>query len=263
MSVKSGRELEVVLLVRSADPVSTIRRIADLPSVRGYFLRAGPSKRIHDVYFDTPEGTLGNKKMNLRIRDEGGSYWITWKRSLGLLGWRRKERRELELPWSRESFFRIISGLARSKVILQQPKHFDLSHPVEAMKSTGLRVLQDRESSRLVRNIVRPSEGRSEILAELAIDSVVYHFESQDVELHELEVAAKTRKGRRILEDVKDGLLDLFGGELHPWRWGKLVTGKMIRKMLEGGVLQGLLDGSRLTPEAVERVRKALESREF
>ena len=260
MSVKSRRELEVVLVVRSPDPLSTVRRIADLPSVRGYFLRAGPSKRIHDVYFDTPEDTLGNKKMNLRIREEGGSYWITWKRSLGLLGWRRKERRELELPWSRESFFRIISGLARSKVILQQPEHFDLSHPVEAMKSTGLRVLQDRETSRLVKNIVRASEGRSEILAELAIDSVVYHFESQDVELHELEVEAKAKKRRRILEDVEDGLLDLFGGELQPWRWGKLVTGKMIGRMLRGGVLQGLIEGRRLRLEAYEKVETALRT---
>ncbi len=55
----------------------------------------------------------------------------------------------------------------------------------------------------------------------------------------------------------KDGPLDRFRGELQPWRWGKLVTGKTIRKMLERGVLQGLLDGSRLTPEAVERVRNA------
>ncbi len=263
MSFKSRRELEVVLLVRSADPVSTVRRIADLPSVRGYFLKAGPSKRIHDIYFDTPEGTLGNREMNLRIRDENGNHSVTWKCSRGLLGWRRDERRELELPWSHESLTHVISELERSRIRLQRPDHFDLSHPFEAMKSTGLRVLQDRRTSRLVRNIVRPSSGSDEVLAELEIDSVVYHFESHDIELCELEVEAKTRKGRKILEDVKDGLLDLFRGELHSWRWGKLVTGKTIKKMLEKGVLQGLLDGPRLTPEAVERVMKALESQEF
>jgi len=123
-----------------------------------------------------------------------------------------------------------------------------------------LRVLQDRETSRLVKNIVRASEGRSEILAELAIDSVVYHFESQDVELHELEVEAKAKKRRRILEDVEDGLLDLFGGELQPWRWGKLVTGKMIGRMLRGGVLQGLIEGRRLRLEAYEKVETALRT---
>lgn len=262
MSFKSSRELEVVLLVQSADPTSTVRRIANLPSVRGYFLKAGPSKRIHDIYFDTPEGTLGNREMNLRIRDEDGNHSVTWKRSRGLLGWRRKERRELELPWSRESLSRTITELAKSKIILNEPPQFDRSHPIETVKGTGLRVLQDRETSQLVRNVVK-STADGEVLAELAIDSVVYHFESQVVELHELEVEAKAKKGRKILEDVKDGLLDLFGGELHPWRWGKLVTGEMIRKMLERGVLQGLLDGSRLTPEAVERVTKALETREF
>ncbi len=37
------------------------------------------------------------------------------------------------------------------------------------------------------------------VLAELAIDSVVYHFEGQDVRLFELEVEAKSEKCRGIL----------------------------------------------------------------
>lgn len=261
--LKSQRELELVLVIRSADPASTVRRIAALGSVRGYFLKAGPARKIHDAYFDTPEGSLGSTRMNLRIREEEGNYWVTWKRSPGPLGWKRNERRELELPWSRESLYRIISELARSKVMLQQPGHFDVSHPVEAMKSTGLRVLQDRETGRLVRKIVGSADGSGEILAELAIDSVVYHFDSQDVELYELEVEAKTKQGRKILEDVKDGLLDLFGGELQPWRWGKLVTGKMIDRMLRGDALQGLIEGTRLRLEAYEKVEMALRTRSF
>lgn len=163
--------------------------------------------------------------MNLRIRDEDGNHSVTWKRGRGLLAWRRNERRELDLPWSRESLTRVISELERSGIMLQQPDHFDLSRPVEAMKTTSLRVLHDRGTNRVVRNVAR-STVDSEVLAELAIDSVVYHFESRGIELYELEVEAKAKEGRKILEDVKDGLLDLFGGELQPWRWGKLVTGK-------------------------------------
>jgi len=255
----SQRELEVVLMIRARDPGTTLERVAGLSSIRGYQLRQGRAMRIHDVYFDTSEGMLGRKKMNLRIRKMGGDYWITWKRGPGLLGlWNRNERRELELPWTQDSVSKMTGELARIGVKFLPAGDGALSGPVETLRSMGLRVIQDRETNRQVREAI-PTKG-DRPLAELAIDSVSYHFQAQDVRLDELEVEAKPSGGRRVLENLRDGLLELLKEELEPWRWGKLVTGKMIERMLSKGRLEGLLEGSRLRPEAYERLRGALET---
>ena len=235
----------------------------ELISVAGYGLLARDGMRIHDVYFDTPDGSLAWRKMNLRVREAGGSYWVTWKRGQSLLGlWRRRnERRELELSWSQESVSAVRAELEREGVKLQQPRTLDLSDPVETMKSLGLVVLQDRETDRQVRDIALA--GGEGVVAELVFDSVVYHFEGWDVRLDELEMEAKARARKSVLEDVKGGLLESIGDELVPWRWGKLVTGRMIERMLRKGALQGLLDGSRLKLDAYDRIRSALETGRF
>jgi len=258
----SQRELEVVLMIRARDPGTTLERVAGLSSIRGYQLRQGGAKRIHDVYFDTSEGMLGRKKMNLRIRKIGEDYWITWKRGPGLLGlWNRNERRELELPWTRDSLFKMTGELARIGVELPPTGDAALSGPVETLRSMGLRVIQDRETNRQVHEAM-PTKG-DRPLAELAIDSVEYHFQAQDVRLDEIEVEAGPSGGARVLEALREGLLELFRGELEPWRWGKLVTGKMIERMLRKGALEGLLEGSRLKLEAYAKLRSALETGSF
>lgn len=258
----SQRELEIVLMIRARDPVATLERVTGLSSIRGYQLRRGPAKEIHDVYFDTSEGLLGRKKMNLRIRQTGEDSWITWKRGPGLLGlWNRNERRELELPWTQDSLSMITGELARIGVRFLPAGDGAQSGPVEVLRSMGLLVIQDRETNRQVREVM-PTEG-DRPLAELAIDSVDYHFQAQDVRLDEVEVEAKPSGGRRVLEDLREGLLELFRGELELWRWGKLVTGKMIERMLRKGTLRGLLEGSRLKLEAYEKLTNALETGSF
>jgi hypothetical protein len=258
----SQRELEVVLIIRARDPGVTLERVAGLSSIRGYQLRRRPAKRIHDVYFDTSEGLLGRKKMNLRIRKMGEDYWITWKRGPGLLGlWNRNERRELEVPWTKDSLSKMTGELARIGVKFLPAGDGAQSSPVETLRAMGLLVIQDRETNRQVREAM-PTEG-DRPLAELAIDSVEYHFQAQDVRLDEIEVEAGTIGGARVLEVLRDGLLELFREELEPWRWGKLVTGKMIERMLRKGSLEGLLEGSRLGPEAYGRLRSALETGSF
>lgn len=255
----SQRELEVVLMIRAKDPGATLERVAGLSSVRGYQLRPGGAKKIHDVYFDTSEGMLAQKKMNLRIRQTDGDYWITWKRGPGLLGlWNRNERRELELPWTKDSLTKMTGELARTGVKFLPTGDGALSGPVETLRSMGLLVIQDRQTNRQVRDAM-PTKG-DHPLAELAIDSVAYHFPAQDVKLDEIEVEAGPAGGARVLEALRDGLLELLREELEPWRWGKLVTGKMIERMLRKDAFKGLLEGARLKPKAYEKLRSALET---
>ncbi len=256
-TLESKPELELILLIVSPDPQSTALRVASLSAIGEYRLVAEPTKTLHDIYLDTPDHLLSKKRVNLRVRGTGESYWITMKISPGLLSWRRHERQEVEVPWSLESLSQIAGELSRKGVSLTVPSELDetLSH-VEMMKLMGLRVLQDRETERRPRNIVEGG-GPTEVLAELEVDSVLYHFAGQDVRLFELELEAKSQRGSKILGGLSRKLQADFGSELRSWRFGKLVTGEKIERLLERKELGAYLDGSTLKAGGYERIERA------
>ena len=59
---------------------------------------------------------------------------------------------------------------------------------------------------------------------------------------------------------MKIGLLNAFGSELIPWKWGKLVTGKMIERLLKAGTLEDLIENDLLTKRGIQEIQKALRS---
>ena len=139
--------------------------------------------------------------------------------------------------------------------MLQQRQDFDRVHPLEVMTSLGLEVIQDRETHRQVRNIVFVGEESRSALAELAIDSVVYHFGDQQICHHEVEIEAKVEDGSTALKTVIESLVAMYGSALRRWDHGKLATGKAIEKLLSEGALEGLLDiNNNLKPVAYDRV---------
>src|SRR5438093_1235279 len=138
-AVESKPELELILLIVSRDPQSTALRVASLCAIGDYRLVAEPTKNLHDIYLDTPDRLLERKRINLRVRGSGESYWITMKTSPGLFTRRRHERQEVEVPWSHESLSEIAGELSRKGISLKVPSELDetLSH-VEVMKLMGL-----------------------------------------------------------------------------------------------------------------------------
>ena len=255
--VESKPELELILLITSPDPESVITRVANKGSIGDYKLTAEPARILHDIYLDTPDHHLGSKRINLRVRGSGRSFWITMKVSPGLLTMRRHERLEIEIPWSSESLSQIVGIVAGKGVRLIAPSSLDPTmSQVDVMKRMGLQVLQDRKTERVPRNVLE-NDGQGEVLAELDIDSVLYHFPAREVRLFELELEAKSPKGRKILRDLNNKLLRDFAPELRPWRYGKLVTGEKIERLLRKGDLDNFIDGSRLKPEGYERVERA------
>jgi inorganic triphosphatase YgiF len=253
--LESKPELELILLITSEDPRSTAARIARLESIGEYRLIAEPTRTLHDIYLETQDHILGKKRINLRIRGSGSDHWITMKISPGVFARRRHERQEVEVPWSYESLMRITEMLSRKGIRLKPPMSLEVSlSQVDVMKQMGLQVLQDRETERTIRNIV---DSTGEILAELEIDSVLYHFEGQDIRLSEVELEAKSQKGRKILEDLSRQLLQVFGAELRRWRYGKLLTGEKIERLLRKGELDKFVDGTMLKAEAYSLVERA------
>ncbi len=208
----------------------------------------------------TPVSSLGRKRINLRIRRREDAWFITMKRNPGLLQWKRNERAELELPWSHESLDTILAELSANGIPLPTGQPLDIADPIETLESIGLGILQDRETERHTKNVSSPIKDGT-ILAELASDCVTYRFQRRKIRLYELEVEAKGSGNDKVLSDVKVGLLNAFGSEVIPWKWGKLVTGKMISSLLQNGTLNDLIESDLLTKRGIVEVEKALRSR--
>ena len=137
----------------------------------------------------------------------------------------------------------------------EQHRDFDRVHPLDVMTNLGLEVIQDRETQRQVRNVMPMGQEGEAILAELAIDSVVYHFNDKAIRHHEVEIEAKARDGSTVLRTVIESLIATYGPALQRWDYGKLATGKAIEELLNEGALEGLLDiNNHLKPGAYDRI---------
>jgi hypothetical protein len=165
------------------------------------------------------------------------------------------DRLEIEVPWSKDALTRVVQELVDREInILQQRQDFDDAHPLDVMASLGLEPIQDRENHRRVRNIIKGAESSS-VLAELAIDSVVYHFSGQEIWHHEIEIEGKAGGSSAVIKTVVESLIAMYGPALRRWGHGKLATGKAIEKMLSEGALEGLLDiNNNLKPVAYDRI---------
>ncbi len=122
-----------------------------------------------------------------------------------------------------------------------------------------MEVVQRRECQRKVRNIVHAGKESGPVLAELAIDSVVYHFSNHQVHHHEVEIEAKWEDGTTVIKIVIERLGKMCQRALRRWDYGKLATGKAIEKLLSEEALEGLLDSkNNLKPIAYDKVEDYL-----
>jgi len=120
-------------------------------------------------------------------------------------------------------------------------------------------VVQDRETHRQPRSVTRPDDPRGTVLAELAMDTVIYHFEAKTVQMYEIEIEAKSAGGASAVKTIIERLVAQFAPALHPWPYGKLVTGQTIERLLREGAFDGLLEPDQtLSPAAFERIEDVL-----
>jgi CYTH domain len=251
MSERSHSEYELVLMVSSRDPAVLLEKISALVSLGNYRLITRETENLRDVYFDTLDRSLSRRRLNLRLRYLTNVVRITLKQSPGLFTRNRNERRETELDWSFASISRILQEISGHGIRLES-RDPGKNDPVDVLKKLGLEVIQDRETKRKPREVVSV---QGEILAELAIDSVTYHFDVANIMLDEVEIEAKSKNGREALDEVAKSLIVLFGSELQRWRSGKLSTGMKIEKLLRDGRLNGLIQKGRLKQEAYDLLR--------
>ena len=189
---------------------------------------------IHDYYLDTEDWAVRRAGLGLRVRMIDDTPWITLKGPPTSLGSGIIERLEIELPWSAESRTRILEELRYRGINLSERRP-ELEHtsPLPAMAALGLISLQHRENYRAIRNIVSAEDDGGAVLAELVIDSVIFHLGRRMVGHHEVEIEAKSEGRLDVLEAVAEELLEVYAPQLQRWEHGKASTGLAAEKLLD------------------------------
>jgi hypothetical protein len=261
LKLPGTNEMEATLIICSENPEEVVQRIAELSSINDYRIIPQQTKKIHDTYFDNPDFALNAAKMALRIREFGETRLITLKGPSQLTDWGAVERLEVEQQWGQDALMAIIEELGNKKIHLPGvPQDFNVTNPLAAMTHMGLKVIQNRHTQRQIRNIVFANNDDSPVLAELAIDSVVYDFDNQKLRHYEVEIEAKMQDGANVLKPVIEELDKTFEPILRVWGYSKLATGKAINELLIRGDLEDFFDSSNnLKPGAYDKIADFLK----
>ena len=255
------QESEIALVISSRQPQQIVARIADLSSIAAYQLIPRDPLEMHDLYFDTQDGAFEPQRLALRVREFGATRLLALKGPSRPTAWGGVERLELEEPWSKGALTRVIQALADRGIETPRQLHFSGERPRQVLTDLGLKVIQDRETHRQVRNIVRADRG-GPVLAELVIDSVLYHLSRREIRLHEVEIEAKTAPGVAAIMPITADLTAMFGDELQVWDHPKLAIGFALEELLEQGALEGLIDlDGNLKPAAHDKIDDLLRKR--
>lgn len=247
-------EIETTLVICSDDPGTTADRIASLRSLGGYRLVPRSPVVLHDRYLDTASGALRPHRIALRIRTVGDKHRITVKGpSIADPDSGAKSRMEVELPWSPDALARVAGILSGFGVPLVGAERE--GDPIEVLGGLGLRIVQNRTTHRRRRDFVQ--EESTVVRAELAVDSVQYHFDGRKVKHHEVEIEAKDQDDPGVIGGMTAHLVSQFPGVLRRWGRGKYSTGRAIERLLLRGELDGLVgSGGNLRPEAYTRIEE-------
>lgn len=231
-----------------------------MESIENYTLQYRDTKNIQDLYFDTPDMSLQERKVSMRLRSLGKSHWITLKGPSQPIKGGGVERLEIEKSWSKDALSVVLKELDKQNITMPSlPEDFDNIAPEDLLKGMKLNVVQDRETQRETRNIVHKNKKTGPVLAELGIDHVTFKFGKQNIHLHEIEIEAKRHGGSKAIKKISDNLLKKFKPELQRWDHGKLATGKAIETLLEDGALAEFLDpDNNLKPDAYEKIDDVL-----
>jgi uncharacterized protein YjbK len=174
------KEVEGTLIVRLEHPEAVVEEIAALTSIVSYRLLSQGSRAIHDYYVDTPGRALNHAGLSLRVREIDATPYLTLKGPPRHIAPGLVERLEIEAPWSEETLARVTEELAQRGVSpLLKSQAFDRASPLELMARLGLLIIQHRENHRYVRDVVTTDTAAELVVAELAIDSVIYHLAAQ------------------------------------------------------------------------------------
>ena len=248
----SESEIAFVITNRSLD---IARDIAGITSIGGYELRPKPRLRITDTYYDTKAGLLGKQKIGLRTRKAGGELLISMKSNPQRFAGIGLRRNEFESPWTYESLAKIMKAL-KIKELPRKPVTSS-SAPSRVLARLGLKMIQERHTTRDVRDIFDGDKSRNRRIAELDIDRVTFQGNPK-VQVFEVEIEAKAAGSLKSIQKIAAELESNYSGFLRVWPHGKLVTGLAIQRLSKEGALDGYFQNGKLKPEAFGVIQRAI-----
>jgi len=253
-------ESEIALVIRD-NGEHIAKELAGITSILEYDLKSRPPQEIHDIYYDTKQGSLRNKQINLRVRKIDNALLLSTKSNPRRIG-KGTRREEMELPWSPQSLVQMTQDLK-----LRMPRvgisQFFATTPSKIFATIGLYMIQERITKRETREINSRAKPQSSPLAELAIDEVTFLLEESKVRFFEVEIEAKAAGFFPRVQEIADALVSFYPGFVEEWIHGKFVTGLAIRRLLKTGGLRAYLDHDRLRPEAFHLIDQSIRLGRF
>jgi len=255
---KTPQELEVKLTIIHSNPDLFADKISKLDKIGRYKLKLPELKQIHDTYFDTAEETFRRSRMAFRLRIENDQHFFTVKGKTKVQQWGGVERIEIESPWSIKAFQKTLMQLEQYGIILQvKDELLKDDNPMESMDNIGFFIIQDRHTSRLIRQI---ESGRN-IVAELAIDKVDYQVKDRQLIHYEIEIEAKNSKGSKEIQEIQRTLQSTYGDSLRLSVFSKLMLGMVLKELPYNPKFFDLQKPlSNLTPTAYEWIEERLKA---
>lgn len=258
--IKYPTEVEAAFLVVSNRPRDFVDQMENLQSLGKYKIRSGKKKLIRDSYFDTPEHALQALRIALRIREVDGKWFFTLKGPSSSISSGGVERLEIEEVWSDDALRKVQEVLRRSNIDIDSIEpSFEDKDPIDIMSGHDLSVVQVRETERTVRNIAHKVGDL--VVAEMAIDSVKYIFSDIDsaIRIYQIEIEEKDWGSPLIIGELADELEDKFKPEIRRWNYGKLATGKAIKKLLAECDREKIVDSKgNLAPDVYDWIENYL-----
>jgi SepF-like predicted cell division protein (DUF552 family) len=233
--IKYPTEVEAAFLVVSDMPQDFLDYISKLKSLGRFELRPEKKELIRDRYFDTPKNALQDRRMALRIREVVGRRLMTLKGPSRSLPSGGVERLEIEEEWSDAVFRKVLEVLKSNNIDIGYPvQAVDDEDPIALMGRHHLYLVQERETERDVKNVMHKIGDGHIVVAEMAIDAVRYLFDDigSPLRIYQIEIEVKDRGSPSIMRELADELENKFRSDIIKWNYGKLATGKAIKKLL-------------------------------
>jgi inorganic triphosphatase YgiF len=254
-------ESELTLLVSCDDPDEMLSKIGNIDSVDNYIFAPADSLMIRDYYFDTPAGELSENRNVLRMRRQSEQVRITFKgpsreSKNGIL-----ERTEIEVPWSREALAEL-SGVPETRKLFISLFQEINAQPdaLETFINAGLIIVQERETKRIIKRIRRLKT--KHIVAELALDRVIYRVDDRALRHAEIEIEAKREESAPVVQRIAEYLVGLYPDELRKWAHTKFATGRAIQALLSKDSFENTLATDLLTNASYALIEEYLTADE-
>jgi CYTH domain len=200
-------ETEASLIIRSENPKEQAEKITKMNFLEYYKLLSTDTQDIHDIYFDTHDESLQNKKISLRIRSNDQKNWITLKGSSERTGDDvAANRLEIEEAWSEDSLRKAFAKLSESGTEMPPISQKLEGEPIHVLKNIiRIKVIQERITKRKIRSILLDDEKNGPILGEMDIDYVEYNFEGITCKpcYYNIEIEERVKCGSIVMKSDK------------------------------------------------------------